>query len=188
MDQLFIARWVSPFYMRILHGHYHRGENPAFDVAVRESLPVITPEIVDQLLAGSWREAMTGSWFAGLRGFEECQPRIAELLLASYFCYAGQGHAFAMACFANDDAVRALTRYLETYLPKLDLYYDQAWAMPALMWIDQQHESDHAAPFLEPGGLWEAWSTARPKIVELESRRAHFWACMEYCRANFVSG
>ncbi len=192
----FIQRWVSPFYLRILHGNYASRivvgeERTKFNGEVRIALAEITPEIATKLLSGYWREAITGSWLAGLKRFPECQHQIGRLLLQSKTCYAGQSHAFAMACYADDASVEFLTRYLDTYLRKTDCCYDQGWAMPALMWIDEQQRTDHAAQFLSPGGLWEQFTADKVSDNNdswtIQVCKANFWRSMEYCCAHFMT-
>ena len=193
-DIFLIRKWVNPFYMQILHGNYSSPrlddkKRKQFCQDVERALEKITPQLASKLIAGHWRESITGSWFAGLKGFPECQEQIGDLLLASKTCFAGQSHAFAMACYADDVAVGYLVEYLNVYLRKIDCYYDQGWAMPALMWIDQQRDTQHAAPFLQPGGLWDAF--VADKISEdctawtLESCQEQFWSHMKFCRTHF---
>jgi hypothetical protein len=40
-------------------------------------------------------------------------------------------------------------------LPLVDCYYDQHWAMGALLGLDDRLGTRHADGFLAPGGLWE---------------------------------
>ena len=195
MQTPLIERWVSPFYLRVLHGNYASrlvvgGEREQFNTNVKDALASITPDIASELIRGYWREAITGSWFAGLKTFDVCHDQIGDLLLQSKSCYAGQSHAFAMACYADDASVDYLKRYLNTYLRRLDCYYDQNWAMPALMWIDHLQSSNHADDFLAPDGLWHHFTA--DKISDdndawtIESCRNHFWDTMGYCREHFI--
>lgn len=191
----FLKRWVSPFYLRILHGNYASSivvddEREQFNTDVRNALTKITPKIASKLIDGHWREAMTGSWFAGLKRFPECRSQIGDLLLASETCYAGQSHAFAMACYADQASADFLVKYLNVYLRKLDCYYDQGWAMPALMWIDNQQGTNHADRFTMSGGLWDHFTA--DKISDdndawtIERCKSDFWCAMEYCRQHFI--
>ncbi|MEM1070486.1 MAG: DUF6000 family protein [Planctomycetota bacterium] len=195
MQTPFIKRWVQPFYLSILHGNYATrivvgAEREQFNADVRTALSSMTPEIASELIRGYWREAITGSWFAGLKRYRECRESIGDRLLESKTCYAGQSHAFAMACFADDASVEYLTRYLNTYLRRTDCYYDQDWAMPALMWIDDVQETHHADEFLAPDGLWNHFTA--DKISEdndgwtIERCRSSFWNTMHYCLEHFV--
>lgn len=196
MQTPFIKRWVSPFYLRILHGNYASPivvgeERTQFNTNVLQALETITPQIAAELIGGHWREAICGSWFAGLKRFPECQSQIGELLLASQACFAGQSHVFAMACYADETSVEFLKEYLKTYLQRLDCFYDQNWAMPALMWIDQQQATNHADDFLAPNGLWGHFTAG--KISEdndawtIKSCKSHFWQVMQYCHQHFIN-
>ena len=145
-----------------------------------QQLPKVTPLIVRQLLAGHWRESITGSWFAGVADLRDVRGEIGELLLASKTCFAGQAHAFALACFADEPSAALLVKYLDAFLPKLDCNYDQHWAMPALLWVDASLGTSHATPFLETGGLWETFAAGRGSNFDLGLRRDHFWRCMRF--------
>jgi hypothetical protein len=174
--------------MQILHGNYvselqSRGERSEFKVNVDEALSEITPEVCHQLISGGWRESITGSWFAGLKQFRECQSAIGELLLASKFCFAGQSHAFAMACFATEHSAEYLRRYLQKFLRKPECHYDQGWAMAALMWIDNQRSTEFAEEFLLPGGLWDEF--AGQTGGALDEYKSDFWKVMECCNRHF---
>ncbi len=195
MNPLLIKRWVSPFYLRILHGNYATrivvgDERLLFNSDVQHALDTITPKIARKLIGGHWREAITGSWFAGLKDYTELREQIGELLLASKTCYAGQSHAFAMACFADDASVSYLTNYLDIYLRRLDCWYDQDWAMPALLWIDHINSTNHSSEYLAPNGLWEHFTTdkvtADNDAWTIDSCKRQFWRTMGYCREHFM--
>ncbi len=196
MDLIFLKRWVTPFYLRILHGNYVTRivvdeEREQFNSEVRRALKKITPEIAAKLVGGHWREAITGSWFTGLKHYTELREQIGDLLLASKTCYAGQSHAFAMACFADDASVSYLKNYLDIYLRRPDCWYDQDWAMPALMWIDHLNSTDHASEYLVPDGLWQYFTsnkvTPGSDAWTIELCKQHFWRTMEYCRRHFMN-
>lgn len=46
---------------------------------------------------------------------------------------------------------------LNRYLPRTDLHYDQPVALGAPLRLDSQLGTAHAAPFIEPGGLFDRW-------------------------------
>ncbi len=195
MDK-FIDKWVSPFYLNILHGNFStkclsKDERITFNQNVHEALTRITPEIASRLISGHWREAITGSWFAGLKGFIDCREQIGERLLASKMCYAGQAHAFAMACFADENSAVFLERYLKKYLCQKDCCYDQHWAMPALIWIDQKLSTNRSEVFLAPGGLWELFTSDKVSNENdswyIENCKKDFWEVMNYCIDNFMA-
>lgn len=188
----FLNRWVKPFYMQILHGNYagerDEEQRERFTARVREALGDITPKIASRLIADTWRGSITGSWFAGLGGLVECRDQVGARLVASQTCFAGQAHAFAMACFADDASAEFLVEYLNIYLRQPECEYDQDWAMPALMWVDEQRGSERAQAFVAPGGLWDAFTAERSQGTwALETCRARFWLRMNYCRQHFMA-
>jgi len=188
INLFFINRWVKPFYLSILNGNYchllDESERAAFIADVRKALGRVNSRVLAKLIDGHWREAITGSWFAGVLGKVDHRDRIGERLLASEACYAGQSHAFALACFADDASRQCLRDYLDQYLRKPECYYDQHWAMHALIWIDEQRGTDAADEFLKPDGLWDTWAREQGP-VKLEERKEHFWDCMAFVREHF---
>lgn len=190
MDE-FINNWVVPYYLNILHGNYRYllkdDEQVSFNENVRKALLVLDEEIIQRLLAGGWREQITASWFCGLKGWSQYADEIGAKLLESKMTYAGQGHCFALACFANDKSMKYLTEYLDIYLPKTNLHYDQAWVMPALMWVDEQNDTNHASQYLASGGLWEKYVADKDSDSwQLDYLKEYFWNLMNYCRNNFM--
>ena len=177
MDE-FQARWVAPFYLAGLLG----SDVNEFKAALAE----VDPSVVDRLLsARGWRERIVGSWFAGLKGWTQFEDRIGELLLASEVTYAGAGHCFAMACFADDKSRQYLIEYLDIYLRQPEKEYDQLDAILALIWIDQKQGANNATQFLSPGGLWETFTADWNDTWDLDKFKMRFWRTMEYCQANF---
>ena len=193
LDQSVINKWVNPFYLSVLHGNYatsmlENGEGEVFNKAVLNALAGISPDVVSELIGGHWREAMVGSWFAGLKGFTECRQQIGECLIKSEITYAGQSHAFAMACFSDEESADFLERYLNEFLSQKDCLYDQDWAMPALMWIDQECGTNRSQYYLQPGGLWEFYTADKIRADgawTIEHCKKSFWQCMIYCRQHF---
>ena len=195
LNPLFTKKWVSPYYLSILHGNYAThilsdDERERFNHRVSIALETITPKIALKLIQGHWRESITGSWFAGLKRFPECRETIGKLLVASNTCYAGQSHAFAMACYADDSSVDFLTAYLDEYLRRPDCYYDQNWAMPALMWIDNVKSTDHADAYIADGGLWHRFTDGKisdeNQAWAIDHCKSDFWRTMEYCLQHFA--
>ncbi len=178
MDK-FTARWVAPFYMRCLKTGLEGCDPRTVDAACGK----IDGKIVDRLLsAAGWRERLVGSWFCGLKGWNQYGSAIGEALLASELVFAGKGYCFALACFADETSVKCLTQYLDAYLAQREKLYDQNWAMPALMWIDQQNGTAFAAPYIAPGGLWESFSAGKNEAWQLEPAREKFWRLMHHAR------
>ena len=190
MDK-FINNWVAPYYLHILHGNYYYllkdDEQVSFNEKVRKALLVLDDESIQRLLSGDGREQITGSWFCGLKGWSQYADEIGAKLVESKMTYAGQGHCFALACFANDKSVKYLTEYLNIYLPRTNLHYDQAWVMPALLWVDKQNNTNNASQYLDSGGLWEKFIADKDSdLWQIDYRQEYFWNLMNYCRENFM--
>lgn len=192
-NKLDLEKWVLPFYLNVLHGNYASGllsesERSEFVLVVNRTLGQLTPDICSELISGHWRESITGSWFAGLKMYEELQDQIGSLLLDSKTCYAGQAYAFAMGCYGNQKSIEYLTKYLDTYLAKVDCQYDQDWAMGALMWIDNSNSSSHSDIYLEPDGLWDDYvknKLATSDAWDIKEVKSRFFETMRFCQKNF---
>ncbi len=183
--QLLYDRWVSPVYLRFLHGNFCGrllAVRPADDQSLviadlRRCVGEVSVDVVDRLLERpEWRARLAGAWYAGLRGWDQWADPLGALLLASETCYAGQGYAAAMACFASEVSATYLARYLDIWLPRTDCFYDQHWAMPALLWVDRLRGTNQAAPYVEPGGPWDRWCAGRRRDgpAFLTDRRTRF--------------
>jgi|SRR5579871_4896910 len=180
--------WVRPFYREFLHGNFlflkdedHRN---GFVQFVQQALAALEAVTVDRLMRLAWREQLAGSWFTGLKGWTQFTQQIGDLLLESRACYAGQGYCFALARFANEDSIEYLKSYLDTYLPQKECYYDQNWALSALLWLDKARMTQEAKIYLQSGGLWERFVADKPywNIVATEQR---FHDIMVFCDVWF---
>ncbi|WP_406437789.1 DUF6000 family protein [Streptomyces sp. NBC_00631] len=122
----------------------------------------ISPRELGLLLDGGWRERKTAAWLIAVAGRSEFRDRLGELLLASEGPYAGQAYCVALATFGTSADADPLVAYLDRYLPRHDLYYDQTAALGALLLLDAKLGADHAARFLTPNGLWQQWIEGPP--------------------------
>ncbi|MCX4763331.1 DUF6000 family protein [Streptomyces sp. NBC_01275] len=122
----------------------------------------ISPRELGMLLDRGWRERKTAAWLIAVAGRTEFRERLGELLLASEGPYAGQAYCVALAAFGTSADADPLVAYLDRYLPRPDLYYDQEAALGALLLLDAKLGADHAARFLAPDGLWQQWIDGPP--------------------------
>jgi hypothetical protein len=122
----------------------------------------ISPRELGTLLAGGWRERKTAAWLIAVAGRTEFRERLGELLLASEGPYAGQAYCVALATFGTSADADLLVTYLDRYLRRPDLHYDQEAALGALLLLDAKLGADQAARFLAPHGLWQQWIDGPP--------------------------
>lgn len=181
--------FVDRRHLELLHGNVRRLDPPARTAFLRELIAdsgrVDGQEFAALLgTASGWRERLVTAWMAGIDGRTQQRQRIGELLIESRQTYAGQGYCFALACFATPADAQILSDYLDQYLRRPDLFYDQDWAIGALLDIDTQLGSDYAERFTTPDGLWRQWTRDKsPGYLEaLRTRVAELRALVEEAR------
>jgi hypothetical protein len=142
-------------YLRLLSGRLDPG-------LLRDNARAISDEELTFLLQpgrrGDWRPRLVAAYLIALDRRAGFRDVIGDLLLDSQVCYSGQGYCFALAAFGTGRDAEILTAYLERYLPRIDLRYDQAWALGALLHLDERLGSHHAERFRVPDGLWDRWA------------------------------
>jgi hypothetical protein len=148
----------------------------------------ITDAELNALLGYEWRSRLTAAWLIGVDRRTSFRERIGGLLLASEFCYSGGAYCFALARFGTQADAEILTAYLDHYLPRADLRYDQHAALGALLRLDAHLGTHHADRFTRPDGLWDQWVDALahlrgdPHWTSAEQRR---WTDL---RCDFANG
>jgi hypothetical protein len=168
-DAELFNRYVLPQrrHLKLLHGNV-MGMGPAeradFGSALAADARQVTDEEINRLLDQEWRAQLTAAWLAGLTRRTQHRARISELLLASKVVHAGQGFCFALTRFGTDQDTQVLIKYLDHYLPRLDLQYDQPWALAALMHLNPQEAGRYLA---ESWPRWAARQTAMAQDLDL---------------------
>jgi hypothetical protein len=143
-----IQRWVGPLYMKVFGGV----ANPELKQLALERWPDMTEPVMRALLVNyNWRSRIVGAWLAALREQRSLTELIGRLLLRSDVCYAGRGYCLALARFNTAESTRFLLEYLGYYLTRIDLSYDQSWAMGAIAYLDR-HNGTHNL-----GSMTGAW-------------------------------
>ncbi|MFF4652564.1 DUF6000 family protein [Streptomyces sp. NPDC001380] len=157
-------RFVTPErrYLR-LGGSLLRLGGPERAVFAREmgcAAAEITPREVEILLDAGWRERKVAAWLIAVTRRAAFRERLGALLLASEAPYAGAGYCVALARLGTAADAGLLTAYLERYLPRTDLPYDQGLVLGTLLHLDTEQGTAWAARFLAPGGPWQRWQAA----------------------------
>ncbi|MFJ4809376.1 DUF6000 family protein [Streptomyces longwoodensis] len=165
-----VHRYVTPErrYLK-LSGSLLRMRSPDYGRFMRrlnEDSKVITAEEITTLLEGGWRERRTAAWLVAVSRRTEFRERLGELLLASEVCCVGLAYCVALASFGTPRDSQLLVAYLDRYLRRPDLAYDQTVAMGALLYIDLNLQGDEATRFLGPGALWQQWLQEAPHMRE----------------------
>ncbi|MFE6081565.1 DUF6000 family protein [Streptomyces virginiae] len=149
--------------------------------ALGEDARAITPHELTVLLEGGWRERLTAAWLVAAARRTEFRERLGEMLLASEVCLAGSAYCVALATFATAADADLPAAYLDRYLRRPDLDYDQPAAMGALLHLDAELDTDHAARFLTADGPWHQWIDGPPHKKHHDTPDSHREAIGRLC-------
>lgn len=147
------ARYLVLKSGRFLRPEWPHGESFAHHLI--DDAATITDAELEALLGYEWRSRLTAAWLIGVDRRDRCRERIGDLLLASEVCFSGSAYCFALARFGTHADAEILTAYLDRYLPRTDLRYDQHAALGALLRLDAHLGTHHADRFTRPDGLWD---------------------------------
>ncbi|KAB1909530.1 hypothetical protein J5U46_01955 [Micromonospora tulbaghiae] len=157
----------GPRYLHLLHGGIGRPDAqqnvPVVQALRQDSRRISDEELVFLLQPGrmpNWRSRLVAAYLIGIDRRTRFRETVGHLLLSSEVCFSGQAYCFALAAFGDHHDAEMLTAYLDRYLPRLDLRYDQHWALGALQYIDLRLGTSHADRYLAPDGMWERWAGA----------------------------
>ena len=157
LDQEFIDKWVVPFYMKI--GHY---SNTDWVEEIKNISKEITEDITLKLLGDfNWRTRLVGAYFSAIKNFQNQIEIIGIHFLKSEVCCVGHIYALILAFYNNEKTLEYLELYLEYYLDKPNLYFDQESALEALLYLDEINKTDKYSKFHES---WLNLNIERNKI------------------------
>ena len=151
LDENFINKWVVPFYMSSFRNLSKEDEKKFIDI-----YPEINSEIVAKLLGDfNWRTRIVGAFFSAIKDFSEFEEIIGNHLLKSEVCYAGSGYCLALASFGTSRSVDFLKTYLDYYLTRKDLWFDQHEVFAALVWLNKNEAEKYRL-------LWSSFVKNKP--------------------------
>ena len=160
-------KWVVPFY-RVSFRSAEKDVAEPLKVIYQE----ITPNVVERLLTEfDWRPRLTGAFFAALKRFTPLETWIGQLLLRSDLCFAGKFYCVALVEFNTPDGTAYLRKYLEYYLTRPDLDYNQGDAMGALAYADAIKGTKYIDTFRP---LWDAYVCAKTWKPDLDMAVSQF--------------
>lgn len=152
LDAEFINKYVSPFYMT--------SDWPEYKKSYIEIRSDIDKDVVLKLLGEfNWRPRSVGAQFVALEDMSELETNIGNLLLRSDVCYAGHEYCIALASFASPSAVDFLNQYLDYYLGKPNLWFNQNSAMGALSYLGGLADKDLLSLHME---AWHKFVKNKP--------------------------
>ncbi|WP_329469653.1 DUF6000 family protein [Streptomyces sp. NBC_01723] len=160
-----VRRFVTPDrrYLRLGGGllRLNPVERSAFVRDLAQAAYEITPAELSILFEGGWRERKTAAWLVAVAHRTEFRDLIGRLLLASEGPYAGAAYCVVLAKFGSAADAELLSAYLDHYLLRPDLDYDQAVVLGTLLYLDGILGSEYTTRFLGPDGPWDRWLEVR---------------------------
>lgn len=155
LDQTTANKFVIPFYRLDLVRNFETFHDAYLAVHLE-----IDDSLIGRMLATcNWRPRLTAAYFAAITCRVTFCTQIGRLLLRSDLCYAGRGYALALARFNSQESVNFLTKYLDHYLRRPDLFYDQGDVLGALVYTDHINGTSLHEPYLD---LWAEFAADKP--------------------------
>ncbi|MDH4473670.1 MAG: DUF6000 family protein [Fluviicola sp.] len=144
ISQTFREEWVIPFYLE------RNNQSEEWIKKMIQLKPKISEDIILQNLGDfNWRTRSTGSYFACIKKATHLEKIIGTHLLKSEVCYAGSEYALTLASFNTEHSVSCFNFYLEYYLTKPELYFDQGSVITALKYLDEINNTDQTEKHLK---------------------------------------
>ncbi len=138
LTQEFIEKWVTPFYMNI-----SRTDNQWVNL-LTSIKKEITPNVIQDNLGNfDWRTRQTGAFFSAITNQTQFIDIIGIHLLKSEVCFAGRVYCYVFASFNSTKCVDYLNLYLDYYLTKAELEFDQREAIEAVKYLDKLNGTNH---------------------------------------------
>lgn len=138
LKQDFIDTWVSPFYM------YIGDTDKEWINKLTAVKSKITADIIKKNLGDfDWRTRQTGAFFSAITNQTQFIDTIGIHLLKCEVCYAGGIYCQVFASFNLPKCVDYLNLYLDYYLKKPGLWFDQRHAMEAILYLDKLNATNH---------------------------------------------
>jgi hypothetical protein len=129
---------------------------------VGERISLVDADLVLALLSVfDWRPRVVGAHLAAFRGFTSLEHDVGNLLLRSDVCYAGSAYALALAHFNTTRAIQFLTDYLDYYLTRKDLWFEQRDVLAAVTCLDQRNGTTIARNY---EARWRDYARDKPHL------------------------
>ncbi|AXE19321.1 hypothetical protein DR864_16980 [Runella rosea] len=136
LNQEFVDRWVIPFYTNI-----RKTESSWVNKLLAIKCEINDDIILKTLGDFNWRTRQTGAFFSAITNKNQFIDIIGIHLLKSEVCFAGRIYCYVLASFNTTKCVDYLNLYLEYYLTKPNLWFNQREAMEAILYLDSLNQT-----------------------------------------------
>ncbi len=162
LTQEFINKWVIPLYMKIRNTN----DNEWVEY-LKQFKDEITEEVTLTLLGDfNWRTRTVGAYLSALKNYENQIDIIGIHLLKSEVCYAGDLYAMVLAYYNTPKTVEYLNKYLDYYLQRPDLYFDQENVLETVAYLDIINQTGHLSRHLNE---WNIMLEKRDDISKIRN-------------------
>jgi hypothetical protein len=145
LSQEFINKWVIPFYMEI--GDYY---DNSWVEKVKLISNEITREVTLKLLRDfNWRTRLVGAYFSAVKNYKEQIEIIGTHLLKSEVCCVGHIYSIVLASYNDEKTLQYLTDYLDYYLLKPELYFEQKNVLESVAYLDKENNTNNLKKHIE---------------------------------------
>jgi hypothetical protein len=153
LQREFVERWIRPLYMDFF--------NQSSDSAVEALWPEMNHDIAYELLSYfNWRPRVVGGYIVALKQLHELTDLVGKLLLRSDVSFAGRSYCVALAQLNTPESRQFLHAYLEYYLTRNDLWFDQSHAMGAVAYLDRINGTNDIVHFT---AAWDSFVQDKPR-------------------------
>lgn len=135
----FISKWVVPFYMKV--GAYNGIDwIEPFKKIKEEATRDVSLALLGEF---NWRPRAVGAYLAAANGYTDLIDVIGVHLLKSEVCCVGHIYALTLSFFNTEKSIHYFNAYLDYYLRKPDLDFDQERVLQAVMFLDKTNGTNN---------------------------------------------
>ncbi|UPQ77237.1 DUF6000 family protein [Chryseobacterium nepalense] len=162
LSKEFTDKWVLPLYMKIRNTH-----DLSWVDYLLELKNELTEDVTLALLGDfNWRTRTVGAYLSVLKNYESQIPIIGVHLLKSEVCYAGDLYALVLAYHNTPETIEYLHQYLEYYLQKPELDFDQQAVLEAVAYLDIINKTNNLSKYLK---LWNKMLIEQGEISKVRN-------------------
>ncbi|WP_312902265.1 DUF6000 family protein [Chryseobacterium taichungense] len=162
LSKEFTDKWVLPLYMKIRNKH-----DLSWVDYLLELKNELTEDVTLTLLGDfNWRTRTVGAYLSVLKNYKNQIPIIGVHLLKSEVCYAGDLYALILAYYNTPETIEYLHKYLEYYLQKPELDFDQEAVLEAVAYLDVINKTNNLSKYLK---LWNKMLEERNEISKVRN-------------------
>jgi hypothetical protein len=152
LDPELLERWTKPLYMSFF--------GPSSDSVLEALWPEMSSDVAYRLLSNfNWRPRRVGAYIVALRRLDELTELVGRLLVRSDVCLAGESYCMALAQLNTLPSRQFLYEYLDYYLTRNNLFFDQGAAMGAIAYLDDINGTREISRFMDK---WESFVADKP--------------------------